>query len=57
MKLPVPAPQLFDPNDPDWMDVARIIRDRHSPEIEGVYDHWDHVRHLPPPEGLTSKQW
>jgi Fic family protein len=27
------------------------------PEVDGVYDHWDHLRHLEPPKGLSSLAW
>ncbi len=57
MKLPVPAPQLFDTSDLEGMDFARILANKQSPEVKGVYDHWDHVRHLPPPAGLAPKEW
>lgn len=35
--------------------VARILRV--PPLVEGRYEHWDKVRHLTPPEGLTSEEW
>ena len=56
MKLPVPAPQLSDAGAKET-DFARIILNKQSPEVKGVYDHWDHVRHLPPPDGLTAHEW
>lgn len=57
MKLPV-AP-------PSWNDLVARNRDqlgsilsRHlGPEVKGKYEHWDHLRHLTPPEGLTVEQW
>lgn len=27
------------------------------PLVSGRYEHWDKVRHLTPPEGLTSEEW
>jgi len=57
MKLPV-AP-------PDWNEllqanagrIADVLSHRLGPEVKGVYEHWDHLRHLSPPNGLTAEQW
>lgn len=57
MKLPA-AP-------PDWdllfrrnaRRLATLTPAQLNPEVHGVYEHWDHLRHLTPPEGLTPEQW
>lgn len=57
MKIPV-AP-------PDWDALfKRNAKRLHTlnishlnPEVKGAYEHWDHLRHLTPPEGLTAEQW
>jgi Fic family protein len=57
MKLPVtPKPwrQLFEDH---ASDLARIISLHLGPEVKGRYEHWDHLRHLTPPDGLTAEQW
>ena len=28
-----------------------------SADVDGRYEHWDHLRHLTPPEGHTSETW
>ena len=34
-------------------DLGRLISYRLGPEVRGVYEHWDHLRHLTPPvEGM-----
>lgn len=53
MKLPVQAPQLTDLLD----DFDFPLALRLGPEVDGVYEHWDHLRHLTPPEGLAVRQW
>lgn len=57
MKLPVePKPwrQLFEDH---ASDLVRIISLHLGPEVKGRYEHWDHLRHLTPPDDLTSEQW
>lgn len=57
MKIPVSPPpfgQLFDTHAGEF---SRLLRLRIGPEVRGKYEHWDHLRHLPPPEGLSSEQW
>jgi len=55
MKLPVPAPQMKDlVGDLQLEDIfGHPVR----PEVEGIYEHWDHLRHLKPPKGLSSLAW
>jgi Fic family protein len=57
MKLPVPAPQLSDLLEQGKVRLDAIIGCGVGAEVGGVYEHWDHLRHLPPPEGLTSEGW
>lgn len=57
MKLPVEAPQLSDFLAKNADSLSGLLRRGIGPEVEGVYDHWDHVRHLRPPEGLDSDSW
>lgn len=56
MKLPLapPGTQLSLAGlDPEKLE--RIIRV--PPLVGGRYEHWDKVRHLNPPDGLTSEEW
>lgn len=57
MKLPVKAPQLSDFLRKDGARMAVLLQRGIGPEVGGVYDHWDHVRHLTPPEGLDAESW
>jgi Fic family protein len=57
MKLPVPAPQLRDLLEDGRLAPSLLLDQRLDPEVAGVYEHWDHLRHLPPPEGMTSESW
>lgn len=55
MKLPMPPPaygDLFDRS-----DIRKIIGHKLGPEIKGQYEHWDQLRHVTPPEGLTTEEW
>ena len=57
MKIPFSPPpfgQLFDAHSGEF---SRLLRLRIGPEVRGRYEHWDHLRHLSPPEGLSSEQW
>ncbi len=58
MKLPVPAPTLNElvttaPSD----TFMKVIGGRIGPDVNGVYEHWDKLRHRTPPEGLTARDW
>ena len=57
MKIPVSPPpwnELFSSN----ADKAgEIFLRQIGPEAKGVYEHWDHLRHLTPPGDLSSEQW
>ena len=34
-----------------------VIRQHHRPTVKGRYVHWDRLRHLPVPEGLSHEEW
>ena len=55
MKLPMPPPaygELFDKS-----DLRKIFGFRVGPEVKGQYEHWDQLRHITPPTGLTVEEW
>ena len=57
MKPPVapPAwPELFDRY---GEQVGAILANQLGAEVRGKYEHWDHLRHLTPPAGLSAEQW
>jgi Fic family protein len=57
MKIPVSPPpwdELFHRN---AELLGTLFGDNIGPEAKGVYEHWDHLRHLTPPAGLTAEQW
>ncbi len=62
MKLPVFPPEMAKIyTQENWervMDWDRISRSgAPKAEVDGEYLHWDKLRHLTPPEGLTHDQW
>lgn len=57
MKIPVSPPSWSALLQRHAADFGRIIQAKIGPEVEGVYEHWDHLRHLKPPAGLDSEQW
>lgn len=57
MKVPVSPPPLARLLDAHAGDLGRLLRLRVGPEVKGKYEHWDHLRHLDPPPGLTLEQW
>lgn len=57
MKLPVVAPQLDELVSQGWVRLDRVIGHGLGPDVGGVYEHWDHLRHLTPPSGLTAQDW
>jgi Fic family protein len=57
MKLPVQAPQLTDLPGNTRLGLGELLRLGMGPEVDGVYEHWDHLRHLPPPDGVSSHEW
>jgi len=57
MKLPV-SPQPWHELLGKYGDqLGMLLRYRLCPEVNGRYEHWDHLRHLTPPEGLNQEQW
>jgi len=57
MKIPVAPPpwdKLFKRN---AKHLGAVVDMQLRPEAHGVYEHWDHLRHLTPPDGLTTEQW
>ncbi|TXI48160.1 MAG: Fic family protein [Lysobacter sp.] len=62
MKVPVLPPDMEKIYTQDnWervMDWGRILKSGPPrAEVEGEYLHWDKLRHLTPPDGLTHEQW
>lgn len=55
MKTPVPPPDLSGLLEKSGDVLNKILGI--SPLIRGEYHHWDKIRHLDPPDGLTSDQW
>jgi Fic family protein len=58
MKLPLSPPPLSTllKKHPD------LLQGQNHPfgagaDVDGRYEHWDHLRHLTPPQGLTSETW
>ena len=37
--------------------LAEVLAMGVGPTAEGRYRHWDNLRHLPPPDGLTLEEW
>ena len=59
MKIPTSGPTLRELlSDQDLMSgIARILTAATGPEVKGRYYHWDKLRHLDPPAGLTTREW
>lgn len=57
MKLPVPAPLLHEILDRHPDQIMALVNRGIGPEIKGVYEHWDKLRHRTPPDGLSSELW
>lgn len=57
MKLPVPPPPWLDLFQRDAGQIQAILSHGIRAEVRGVYEHWDHLRHLTPPQGLDVEQW
>lgn len=58
MKIPVSPPPWSSLVDRHSRELGRLFSYRFGPEVRGVYEHWDRVRHLTPPvEGLEPEQW
>jgi Fic family protein len=58
MKPPIPPPSQDDlwNKFSDAQSIRRIIHDAEAAP-GGRYRHWDTLRHLTPPNGLTSEEW
>lgn len=57
MKIPAPpldSVKLLDPAQENWGKISGQI---HGPLAHGKYLHWDQLLHLPPPPGLTLREW
>jgi Fic family protein len=57
MKLPIAPPTLEDLFKKHSKDIPEIFKHQLGPEVKGKYEHWDHLRYLTPPQGLTVEQW
>lgn len=59
MKIPMKPPELTTLMDALWEhpDRAMAAMVRLDPVPDGKYRHWDILRHLAPPDGLTSEEW
>jgi Fic family protein len=57
MKIPVTPPTWQELLERNAKRLGDIASDPSGPEVRGVYEHWDHLRHLTPPNGMTTEQW
>ena len=57
MKVPVSPLAFGQLLDLHASEFGKLLRLRIGPEVRGRYEHWDHLRHLPPPDGLSSELW
>lgn len=61
MKIPVIPPNfsvlMHDIIDSGGNELAHILQAISPVDPKGRYLHWDKLRHLTPPEGLSSEQW
>lgn len=58
MKVPASPPPWSSLVDKYSGELKRLFSYRLGPEVGGVYEHWDHLRHLTPPvAGLDPEQW
>lgn len=57
MKIPVTPPRWEELFQHHAGDIGVMATDRLGAEVDGVYEHWDHLRHLTPAEGLAVEQW
>ena len=57
MKLPVPPPPWLSLFERHAGQIPAILGHGIRAEVRGVYEHWDHLRHLTPPQGLDVEQW
>lgn len=57
MKTPVSPPSFASLLQANSRNLGDLLNRRIGPEVQGTYEHWDHLRHLTPPQGLTVEQW
>lgn len=57
MKIPVQAPTYQQLLGGSPARATKVVGMSLGPEVAGVYEHWDHLRHLTPPAGLTHEEW
>ena len=62
MEIPVQPPTFSDTlramKEPTYAKrMVEILSSGISPAPEGKYRHWDTLRHIQPPEGLTREEW
>lgn len=57
MKIPVSPPPWNELVASNADKLGDIVSRHIGPEAKGIYEHWDHLRHLAPPDDLSSEQW
>lgn len=57
MKLPLAPPPFGTLFEKHGHSLGSILSLRIGPEVQGAYEHWDHLRHLTPPDDLSAEQW
>ncbi len=57
MRIPRTPPSFRSPLDPFRDDPSTFIQAEQNTPPTHRYYHWDKLRHLTPPRGLTSEQW
>lgn len=58
MKLPVIAPSLGQiMQTVPGQEIGKVLTMGIGPEVDGVYVHWDKLRHKPAPSNLNHDQW
>ena len=60
MKMPRRPPDVLDKQGSFFSSPEKynlILKEGNKTENEGKYRHWDILRHLTPPEGLTLEEW
>lgn len=55
MKTPVPPPETTGLLEKSGDAMGKVLNV--PPLVRGEYFHWDKIRHLDPPVGLTSEEW
>ncbi len=62
MRIPITPPTLSDAlesfqGEEGFDRLSKAMRMGIGPAPDGRYRHWDTLRHVPPPEGITSEDW